>query len=291
MYYILYGIFYLISLLPFWILYGISNFAFILIYYVICYRKEIVFSNLNQAFPDKTLAEKKVIAKQFYKNFADNFIEVIKLFSISPAQVEKRFTWDYESLNKYYAADKNVQLHMAHFFNWEYSNLSAGLVSKFPILVVYMPIANKAMDRVFIKLRTRFNSKMIAATSFLKDFKPYIKERYCIVFVGDQSAGNTLTAYWLPFFGKLTPFVTGPEKNARLTGAVCLYVKFSRIKRGYYHISVSEITDGSKRLPEGELTRRMIALIESNIREEPSDYLWTHRRWKHTFDATIHRAY
>ena len=94
----------------------------------------------------------------------------------------------------------------------------------------------------------------------------------------------------MPFFDKLTPFVTGPEKSARLTNAVCLYAKFKKIKRGYYHIKFYEIADGSTRFEEGEITRRMIEHLENNIREEPENYLWTHRRWKHEFDPLQHRA-
>ncbi len=289
MYYLLYGFLYLVSLLPFWILYGISYVAYVIIYHFIGYRKDIVLSNLDIAFPNKSLSEKKIIAKQFYKNFTDSFIETIKLLSISKKQLNKRFICNYDSVNKYYATGKNVQLHLAHFFNWEYANLSFSMYSKFQLLIVYMPITAKALDKLFFKLRTRFNAKLISATSFLKEFKPFSRQRFCLVFVADQSAGHPAAAYWLPFFGKLTPFVTGPEKSARLNNAACLYAKFNKIKRGYYHLEFHEISDGEQRLNEGELTRRMIEHIENNIREEPADYLWTHRRWKHTFDPKLHQ--
>lgn len=290
MYYVLYGFFYLISLLPFRLLYGISYLAYLLIYYVIRYRRHIVLSNLAIAFPGKTNEERNRIAKKFYKNFTDNFIEVIKLFSLSPAQLQKRMTWDYEFLDKYYQEKRNVQLHLGHFFNWEYANLSVSLASKFAVLVVYMPIANKAINKVFIKLRTRFHAKMIGATTFLKDFKPYSKEQSCLVFVADQNAGHYNLAYWLPFFGKMVPFVTGPEKTARLNNSACVYVKFKKIKRGYYHADLIEITANPRQLTEGEITKRTRDLIEANISEQPENYLWTHRRWKRTFDPAKHRA-
>ncbi|MFT4153950.1 lysophospholipid acyltransferase family protein [Parafilimonas sp.] len=290
MYYILYAFLYLVSLLPFWFLYGISYLAYVLIYYIIGYRKAVVFSNIAVAFPNKTEAERKRIAKSFYKNFTDNFMEVIKLFSISPAQLQNRMTWDYEFLDKYYRQGKNVQLHLGHFFNWEYANLSVSFASRFPVLVVYMPITGKAIDKVFIKLRTRFNAKMIRATSFLKDFKPYSKQQSCLVFVADQNAGSYNLAYWLSFFNKMAPFVTGPEKTARLNNSVCIYVNFKKVKRGYYHGALIEITDSPRQLQEGEITKRTRDLIEENMREQPENYLWTHRRWKRTFNPAKHRA-
>ncbi len=290
MYYIIYGFLYLVSLLPFWILYGISYIAYILIYYIAAYRKKVVLSNLAIAFPEKSLDERKLIAKKFYKNFTDSFIETIKLFSISPEQLYKRFSWDHENLNKYYATGKNVQAHLGHFFNWEYANLALSLQAEFKVLVVYMPIVNKAMNKIFLKLRTRFGAKMISATSFLKDFKPYSKERTCLIFVADQNAGQYNLAYWLPFFGKLAPFVTGPEKTARLNNSICVYARFEKLKRGRYHVSIHEITTEPRQLEEGALTKRIRDFVEENIREQPENYLWTHRRWKRVFDPAKHRA-
>lgn len=291
MYYLLYGFLYLVSLLPFWILYGISHFAFVLIYHIIGYRKEIVMSNLAIAFPYKTVEERKLIARKFYRNFTDNFIETIKLLSISPKRLHQHFTWNYDKLNKYYATGRNIQLHLGHFFNWEYAALSASLGSAFPVLVVYMPIAGKAMNKVFLKLRSRFGAKMIPANTFIKDFRAYTRSRYCLVFVADQNAGNFTAAYWLPFFGKMAPFVTGPEKSARLNNTVCMYVEFTKIKRGHYYADFVEMTEEPRQLKEGELTKKLIGLIEDNLAKQPSNYLWTHRRWKHTYDPSKHKTF
>ena len=290
MFYLLYGLLYLFSLLPFWILYGISHFAYVLIYYCFGYRKDVVMSNLAIAFPEKSYNERKLIAKKFYRNFTDSFIETIKLLTISKRQLQKRFNGEFDTINNYYAGGRNLQFHLGHFFNWEYANLSFSIESKYPVLVVYMPLVNKAMNRVFYKLRTRFNARMIAATSYLKEFRSYSKGRFGLVFASDQSAGNTETAYWLPFFGKLAPFVTGPEKNARLTNTISFYANFKKIKRGHYYVKFFEITDNAKSMAEGEITKRMISFLEKNIKEQPENYLWTHRRWKHEYDPSRHRA-
>ncbi len=247
-------------------------------------------ANLTLAFPGKNYSEKKAIAKKFYKNFTENFIETIKLLSISKKQLQKRFVGEFDTVNNYYATGRNMQLHLGHFFNWEYANLALSIQSKYPVLVIYLPLVNKAMDKIFYKLRTRFNAKLIAATSYLKEFRPYSKERFSLVFAGDQSAGNINTAYWLPFFGKLTPFVTGPEKSARLNNTIALYAHFNKVKRGHYTIKFYEMTNDAKSLAEGELTKRMIKCIEENIKEQPEIYLWTHRRWKHQYDASRHRT-
>lgn len=288
MYYLVYGLLYLISLLPFFILYLISDFFYFIIYHVWGYRKDVVMNNLDIAFPGKTTEEKKQIAKQFYKNLIDNFIETLKLLSISKKELSKRFIVPHEDINRHFSSGKNVQLHLGHFFNWEYANLSLCLGLHYPVLIVYMPIKNKIFEKLFIKLRTRFTAKMVAATNFRRDFFPFIKERYCIVFVADQNAGTTHNAYWSNFFNKPAPFVTGPEKNAKLTNCIVYYVQFYKHKRGFYEVKFILLTDDARSLKEGVLTKQMIALLEESIKENPANYLWSHRRWKHQFEPEKH---
>lgn len=288
MYYLLYGFLYLISLLPFWILYGISDFLYFIIYRIWGYRKDVVMNNLAIAFPEKDFAERKKIAKQFYKNLIDSFIETIKLLSISKKQLNKRFTWNADSLNQHFDSGKNVQLHLGHFFNWEYANFGLSLHSVYTVLIVYMPIVNKAVDKLFYKLRSRLNAKMISAVHFRKDFAQFMKQRYCIVFVADQNPGITELAYWSNFMGKLAPFVTGPEKSARLNNCIVYYVRFSKLKRGFYHVDFILLTDEPRKLKEGELTRKLIDKVEASIKENPPLYLWSHRRWKHEFNSEKH---
>jgi KDO2-lipid IV(A) lauroyltransferase len=288
MYYLLYGFLFLLSLLPFWILYGISDLFHFIVYHLWGYRKEVVMNNLAIAFPEKSEEERKEIAKQFYHNLIDSFFETIKLFSISKRELNRRFTCDYSFFNSYYEKGLSVQVHLGHFFNWEYANLSVGINSDYAVLVVYMPLLNRAMNRIFLKLRTRFGAKMIAATRFRKEFLPHVKSSNCLVFVADQNAGMPDSAYWSHFFGKLVPFVTGPEKTARLNNNPVLFVKFHKMKRGFYDAKFQLLSDAPRSLQEGELTKRMIAKIEESIREQPSNYLWSHRRWKHDFDPARH---
>lgn len=290
MYYLIYGLLYLVSLLPFWILYGISDFAYFIVYRLIGYRKKVVMENLALAFPGKTLEERKVIAKKFYKNFTDNFIEVIKLLSISENELKKRFIVDYEQINSFYASGRNVQFHLGHFFNWEYANLSLFENPLYTVLTVYKPLSNKNINRLFMKLRSRFGARLISARKFLRDFMPYSKQKYLLVFVADQNLGAIRKGYWLPFFGKLTPFVTGPEKSAKLNNSLAYYVYFKKVKRGVYQVKFILITDDARSMKEGDITKKLISLLEENIRENPENYLWSHRRWKHVYNPAIHRV-
>jgi KDO2-lipid IV(A) lauroyltransferase len=290
MYYLVYGFFYLLSLLPWKIIYIFSDGVSFLLYHVFRYRKTVVLNNLQIAFPEKTEAERIKIAKQFYKDFTDNFFEVIKFISISKKELNKRFVCDYSTINNLYDSGVNVQLLLGHFFNWEFANLAYADNMRYPFVVVYMPIANKIINKVFYKMRQRFGTHLVSAPDFRKEFLPYSKQRYVLVLVGDQNPGNPNTAYWVPFFGRLTPFVKGPEKGAKMNKAAVAMCNFHKIKRGYYKSDLFILTTDASTLPDGEITKKMIEFIEETIRKYPSNYLWSHRRWKHEFNPSRHRV-
>jgi len=288
MYYLLYTFFYVLSLLPWRVIYIISDFAYCILYYIVRYRRQIVLDNLTIAFPEKTEQEKEVIAKEFYHNFVDNFIEVIKMFSISKKELNRRFTGNFELLNETCASGKSVQVHLGHFFNWEFANIFFASNVVYPFLVVYMPIENKAINKIFYKIRSRFGTHLIAATQYRKDFAPFAKNRYALILVGDQNPANPNNSYWVDFFGRKVPVVKGPERGAVMNNNAILMAKLTKIKRGFYDAHLELLTTEPRTLPEGDITKRMITFFEDSIREQPSNYLWSHRRWKWKFDPEKH---
>ncbi|HVX51672.1 MAG TPA: hypothetical protein VHB48_16040 [Chitinophagaceae bacterium] len=288
MYQIVYAIFYLLSLLPWRVIYLLSDFAYLLVYYVFRYRRDVVMNNLEIAFPGKTVKERVAIAKKFYRQFTDNFIEVIKLISISEEELNKRFKGNFDVFNDLYQSGINVQLHLGHFFNWEFANLALSNNMPYTFLVVYMPINNKVFNRLFMKLRQRFGSSLVAATNFRNEFLSYSKGRYVLGLVGDQNPGNPDNAYWTYFFKKLTPIVKGPEKGAKINRTAIVMCSFYQVKRGFYQINFELLTTNPRSLPDGEITKKMIAFIEESIRQHPSCYLWSHKRWKWQFNPEKH---
>ena len=284
MYYLIYGILYLFSLLPFWVLYLFSDVAAFFLHRILRYRKKIIAYNLSIAFPDKTEAERLSIAKDFYYRFTDNFIESIKLISISKKEISKRFCCDEAMVNNLLNEGKNVQMLLGHFFNWELANLAYSICVPHSLIVVYMHIENKLFLRLFNKIRSRFGSHLINATKFAKEYRPYARTRHAMVLVGDQNPGMPQKSYWTKYFGQTVPFVNGPEKSARLTNSAVIVGRVFRIKRGYYQSEIKLITKEARSLPEGEITKQMVAFLEKAIREQPANYLWSHRRWKWQFD-------
>lgn len=281
MYYLLYGFLYVMSLLPLRVLYLFSELAFFIVYRLAGYRKEVVLKNLQIALPEKTDAEREKIAKQFYRNFTDNFIETIKLISAGKKFIEKHFVGNTQVLFDLHKQGKKCQVHLGHNFNWEFANIAMAFYTPYTLLTVYMPISNKAVDKLFKKIRTRTGAVLLPATKMAGALLPYRDQQYMLALVADQNPGVPARAYWLNFFGRPTPFVKGPEKGARANDAAVVFAHFTKRKRGYYeaHFELAALEPNS--LPEGELTRIYIQHLERVIKANPEMWLWSHRRWKH----------
>jgi KDO2-lipid IV(A) lauroyltransferase len=285
MYYLVYGPLWIISLLPFRVLYFISDVFYALIYYLAGYRKKVVMSNLKIAFPEKTEKERTIIAKKFYQHFTDTFIETIKMLSISEKELKKRFTVNIDEINSLYDSGQNLLIVSAHYFNWEIANAGTSLFIKYPLITAYIPVQNKAVNKLIYNLRTRFkNAILIDATKFRNQFYPYLKKRFALGLVADQKPAQPRAAYWVPFFGELVPFVKGPEKTSKANNTAVAYLHFYPAKRGYYNLDYQVVTTTPKAFADGMLTSKLIEITEECIRKQPAAYLWSHNRWKWNFN-------
>ena len=281
MYYIIYGFLYLLSLLPFPVIYLLSDFIYFLMYYVFGYRKETVAKNLRIAFPEKTDEEIKKISKRVFHNLTDTFIEIIKFISMSNKTFEKRCHGDFSVIEDLINKGKNVQLHAGHQFNWEYGSLfMSKAITKIPSYAIYMPIKNKAMERLFLKIRERYGTIFIKATDFKEKRQEIFKERFAFFLAADQNPGDPTNAYWQNYFRKPAPFITGPEVGGIKNDTAIVFVRSTIHKRGHYILECTVFCESAAATSHGEITRGFRDFLEKIIREEPHNYLWTHRRWK-----------
>lgn len=281
MYYVVYGLLYTVSLLPLRVLYLVSDLAYFILYYLTGYRKEVVMSNLAIAFPEKTLEERKKIAKKFYLNFTDTFIETIKMLSIGPKELARRGQCDVEHLNDLIARGRNIHIMAGHQFNWEFANLMYARLLNIPFVGIYMPVNNKIFDRIFFKSRSRYGTIMVSAWDFKNKMHTIFNDQYILALAADQNPGVPARAFWLNFFGKPAPFVTGPGKGAVKNNTAVVYVGFQKIKRGHYSFKAVPLADNGADHTAEELTMLYKNALEEAIRKDPSNYLWSHRRWRH----------
>ena len=226
-------------------------------------------NNLLQAFPEKTEKERIVIAKKFYKNLTDMFLETIKMISVSDKFIAKRFTANWELIQSLESKGKSVQVHLGHNFNWEWGNSILTNYTAFKFLAVYMPIRNKIFERLFYKLRTRNGAVFLKATTMREEFLPYQKTHYLLGLIADQSPGNPGNAWWFNFFNKPTPFLKGPAKGAILNDTAVVFAFIHKPHRGSYEAVFELATKDTASLTEQELTAKFVNYLEEGIGNIP----------------------
>jgi len=283
MYQIVFGALYLLSLLPMRVLYTLGDVCTFILYSVAKYRREVVETNLLQAFPEKSEIERKAIAKKFYRNFVDHWAETLKLLSCSRKKLRQMATGNYQIFDQLHASGRSVQVNLGHFFNWELMTLHAGISQPYTFLTVYLPQSNKIMNRLVLYIRGRWGNPLLPSNDMARAIIPWRKKQYLIALGADQRPAFPDTSYWLNFLNRPAGFVKGPEKFARGQRLPVVMMTTSKPKRGQYHFEYFLLAEDSLALPEGELIRRYVRHLEENIRLHPELYLWSHKRWKHGF--------
>lgn len=283
MYHIVFGLLYIFSLLPIWALYLLSDFVAFLLYSVFGYRREVVMANLLQAFPEKTAQERKTIAKKFYRNFVDHWAETLKLLSAGKRTLNKMATANFGVFHQLHATGKSVQVNLGHFFNWELMTIHTGINQPYTFLTVYLPQSNKIWNRLVLYVRGKWGNPLLPSSDMARAIIPWRKKQYLLALGADQRPAFPDNAYWLNFLNKPAGFVKGPEKFARGQNIPVVMMTTTRIKRGRYHFDYFLLADDPKALPDGELIRRYVRHLEENIRLQPELYLWSHKRWKHSW--------
>lgn len=286
MYYFLLAFTYCISILPLWLLYRISDVLYLIVYYIVGYRKKVVLDNLRQAFPEKNEKEITTLAKKYYLNLTDMMVETLKLLTMSTKQLQRRFVCDLTVLHDLYARGKSCQMHLGHNFNWEWANLFCMQGVAFPFLVVYMPLTNKTGDRLFRHFRKRAGSVLLPANDIKNSMQPWLDKQYLIALVADQNPGNPRRSYWYPFLNRMTAFYKGPEMTAKRNDVPVVFVDIRKKKRGYYHATLQLAFEHPQQEADGAITEAFVRYLEKNIREQPEVWVWSHRRWKHKYPGT-----
>lgn len=288
-YILLYPIILLVSRLPFWVIYRISDILYFLIYYVIKYRKKVVFNNLYLVFPEKSEKEITQIAKEFYSHFADMLLESVKTFSMIEKEMDKRYHFKNPEIFQGLAKkNKSVALVGAHYANWEWGIL---LNKRMPhqFFGAYNKLKNPYFDALLHKSRGKFGSILMATNETTKLVKNNIEQNIlsAYVLVSDQSPILQKTIYWNKFLGIKVPIHVGAEAIARKHNLAVVYFSVDKIKRGYYEVTFKTIADDLSTTDKFEITDEFLKLVETQIKQKPSLYLWTHKRWKHRDKAPV----
>ncbi|MBN8696453.1 MAG: lysophospholipid acyltransferase family protein [Bacteroidetes bacterium] len=271
-----------ISLLPFPLLYGLSNFIFFVFYYLIGYRKKVVLGNIQRSFPGKTAKEQEEICKKFYKHFCDLILESLKAFTISEKEVLKRVTCkNPEGINKYFDQGKSVIIAGGHYNNWEIFAVAVDKLIKHQVVGIYKPLTNKYFDEKMRNTRSKYGLEMISTKSVKQYLDQHLNGLTATIFAIDQSPSNPNSAYWTTFLNQDTGVLFGTEKYAKDYNYPVVFGRINKEKRGHYSFEFFDVTDKPQETAYGEITEKITRMLETDINKQPEYWLWSHRRWKH----------
>lgn len=280
---LLYPIIWFISKLPFRVLYFTSDLVYIIIYYLIGYRKKIVRQNLAAALPHLSEKERLVIEKKSYRHLCDMFLEMIKTMSISIEEMDKRFTFtNLETLTEMEKQGKSIAVLMAHYASYEWA-ISLNKYCNLTSYAIYKRVGNAHFDKMVKDIRLKFKAQLITTRETIPTIeKNYLENRLGLYgFASDQSPQLSKTHHWGTFLGIETPIHTGAEMLAKRFDMNVIFLKVKKIKRGYYQATIETMFDHPKEVPNYQISDEFLRRVEKQIYEAPEYYLWTHKRWKH----------
>ena len=282
-YILVYPFLWLISILPFRLLYAFSDMLYLFIYRIFGYRKKTVQDNLRLVFPEKDATEINDITRKFYHHLCDMIVEAIKSLTISEAEMKKRFTFsNVELIQNLEKQNRSIVLMCAHYGSWEWIFILQTYV-KSRGNAVYKRIQNKYFDRLVKRIRAKYNSHLITTKEIIPELLR-LKNRGVITingFVSDQSPKPQKAFHWTEFMNIRVPVHTGAEMLAKRLDMSVVFFKVKRLKRGFYETTFETLAEHPKAYKDYDITDAFLKLVEQQIYEAPQYYLWTHKRWKH----------
>lgn len=276
---------FLFRLLPFSVLFVLADFVSFLLHKVIGYRLKVVKENLNKSFPDLTETELEKLIKSFYTHLSDILLEGIKGYSLSKKELRKRFVYkNPEILDEAFQSGKHIMLMPAHYGNWEWAVLSLPLPLKHQIIGVYKPLRAQLIEAFVGKRRSRFGLILnpISETRTAMNNPPATPTAY--IMMSDQHPSSRKKAQWIKFLGRDTACLHGADHYARKYNYPVYYMHIARVKRGFYEVEFSPLELNASATQRAEITQKYMSVLEEKILEKPSDWLWSHRRWKYEKD-------
>ncbi len=285
-YYLSLPFIYLLAYLPFTVLYAVSDFFYVLLYYLFRYRREIVYTNLRKSFPEKTENEIHQLSKKYYSYLCDLTLETFKTLTFTKEEAVKRCNFvNTDLLQKLYAEKKSIILMMGHYGNWEWGGNSFSIQTDYQLNVIYKTMSNPYFDKFVYRMRTRFGTGLIEMKKTFKEMGENRNKITATAFIADQtpSADNS---YWTMFMNQETPVFLGAERIASKLNYPVVFINIKRLKRGYYEAYAELLFSNPTATSTGEISERYTRRLEEEIIRQPETWLWSHRRWKHKRPVT-----
>lgn len=285
-FHILYGVTCALSLLPLWLHYAMAWVLYLLLAHVIRYRQGVIDRNLRNSFPEKSERERRLIRRKYYRFLTDYVAETIKFATISRRNIMRRMTFSGgELVDEILGSGQSVQLVLGHYCNWEWiPSFKLWSHARADYAQIYKPLRDKALDQVFLKIRTHTGSQCVPMHDTLRHVIACRRQGIPSItgYIMDQVPKWENIHLWTQFLNQDTPVFSGWQRIAIKERQAVFFLDVHRVKRGYYHCDFKLITRNPAEMGEQALTDTVFGLLEKNIRKAPEFWLWSHNRWKRT---------
>lgn len=290
-YWLLFAVTFLISLLPLKLLYCVSDLISFVFMRVFSYRKSVIYTNLARSFPELKYDEIKRVAKEFQRNLVDIFIEAIWSMSKSPRKIISRIgatIGSIDSLNDGLMRGNGVVLAMGHQANWELLGVSYYITDGTDIsckvddiVSVYKRQSNGPVDMLLNYIRTKHGATLVESGDIVRYLIKNKTSNKVYLFIADQSPAQVSgEKFAVNFLNQKTYMFKGPEYVARKFDMPIYYMDMKRAHRGRYVVDLKLISMNPTETQEGEITSTFAKMLENSIHEDKSTWLWSHKRWK-----------
>ncbi|HOY39568.1 MAG TPA: lysophospholipid acyltransferase family protein [Bacteroidales bacterium] len=270
------------SITPFCIIYLFSDITFLVVYYVLGYRKKVVYSNLKNSFPKKNDKEINKIALAYYRHLCDISVETIKGITLSQIVIKRRYhVVNPEILDKYFERGSNIICLASHYNNWEYGILALGPALKHQAVSIYLPFTNPYMEKYGVRERCKYGMEMIPVNQTKEYFSRNHPKPFALILAADQSPSNPEKFIWVDFLQQDTACLHGAEAYSKKLNAPLVYFDVQKTRRGFYRLKMEILVENPLETSNGEITAAYMKRLEKDIVSNPQFWLWSHKRWKH----------
>ncbi len=272
----------LLSRLPLWFLYGISDVVFVIGYYLIRYRRKVAITNLQRSFPEVPPEEIARIEKAFYRHLCDYTLETLALLTMPKDELARRVVFTNVDVIAIHAAKKqSIMLFASHLFNWEWL-LSAGSFSiPFEVDFVYQKQSSRLFNQFLLECRTRFGGHAVVREQVAREVLRRKDLTVATAIVADQFPGlGSDKRYWTMFLNQDTAFFQAINQVTVMTQYPAYFAAIRRKSRGYYTVEFIPISEPPYARDSFHVVDQYARVTEAEIARQPENWLWSHKRWK-----------
>lgn len=246
-------------------------------------RRRLVRENLTLAFPEKSAAEIERLAGDAFAHLGGLTADLLRSGTAPLERILSRIeVVGFEHARAAASSGRGAFFATPHLGNWEWSPLVTG-ANGVPATIVARPSDNPLLDAHLTAMRERTGCRIVSKRNSGLALLKTLRRGGVVGILADQRA-RPPDAALVPFFGRPAWTTTAIARLVERTGALILPVVCLRTGPGRYRIVYSQALDPRTFPPEDRgvvaLTARITALVESQIRQAPEQWLWLHDRWR-----------